>query len=62
MDNPPVNRGESPEIDLDHPNNGGHVSRDFPLREIGSRELGSSGDKRSGHSMVENLKLIQSSD
>jgi hypothetical protein len=51
-----VNRGESPEIDLDRPNNGGHVSRDFPLWEIGSRELESSGDERSGHSMVETPK------
>jgi hypothetical protein len=29
------------------------VSRDYPFREIGNRELGSSGDERSGLSMVE---------
>ena len=54
-----MNRGESPKIDLDRPSNGGHVSRDFPLREIGSRELGSSGEERSGHCMVETPKQIR---
>jgi hypothetical protein len=29
-----VNRGESPEIDLNRPIKGGHVSRDYPFREI----------------------------
>jgi hypothetical protein len=53
---PPVNRDERPEIDLDHPSNGGHLSRDFLVQEIGSRELRSSGDERSGHSMVETPK------
>jgi hypothetical protein len=42
-----------PGIDLDRPNNGGHVSRDYPFRETGSREIGSPGDKRSGLSIVE---------
>jgi hypothetical protein len=52
-----VNKGESPEIDLGRPIKGGHVSRDFPFWEIGSRELGSSGDERSGLSMVETPKI-----
>lgn len=54
-----MNRGKSSEKDLDRPNNGGHVSRDFPLREIRSRELGSSSDERLRNSMVETLKWIQ---
>jgi hypothetical protein len=53
---PPVNKGESPEIDLGRPIKGGHVSRDLPFREIGSRELGSAGNERSGCSMMETPK------
>jgi hypothetical protein len=40
-------------MDLDHPSNGGHVSRDHPIRETGSQEIGSPVDKRSGFSIVE---------
>jgi hypothetical protein len=40
-------------MDLDRPSNGGHVSRDHPLRETGSREIGSPVDKRSGLSIEE---------
>jgi hypothetical protein len=41
---------------VDRPISGGYVSRDYPFREIGNRELGSSGDERSGPSMVETPK------
>jgi hypothetical protein len=51
-----MNRGESPEIDLDRPNDGSHVSRDYPFWEIGNREFGSPGDERSGLSMAKTLK------
>jgi hypothetical protein len=53
---PPVDKGESLEIDLGHPIKRGHVSWDFPFREIGSWKLGISGDERSGCSMVETPK------
>jgi hypothetical protein len=50
---PPVNEGESPEMDLVRPIKGGHVSRDFPFQEIRNQELKSSDDERLGCSMVE---------
>jgi hypothetical protein len=45
-------------MDLNRPSNGGHVSRDHPFRETGSREIGSPVDKRSGLSIVEILGWI----
>jgi hypothetical protein len=37
---------------LSRPNDGGHVSRDLPFREIGNREIGSPGNRNSGKSQV----------
>jgi hypothetical protein len=48
--------GGNPRAVVDRPISGGYVSRDYPFREIGNRELGSSGDERSGPSMVETPK------
>jgi hypothetical protein len=45
-------------MDLDHPSNEGHVSRDHPLRETRSREIRSPVEKRSGISIVEILEWI----
>jgi hypothetical protein len=40
-------------MDLNHPSNRGHVSRDHLLQETGIREIRSPVDKRSGLSIVE---------
>jgi hypothetical protein len=45
--------GGNPRVVIDHPILGGYVSRDYPFREIGNQELGSSDDERLGCSMVE---------
>jgi hypothetical protein len=41
-------QGGNPEAIIDRPISGGYMSRDFPFREIGNWEFGSSVDKRSG--------------
>jgi hypothetical protein len=45
-------------MDLDYPSNRGHMSRDHPLREMGSQEIGSPIEKRSGLSIEEILGWI----
>jgi hypothetical protein len=44
--------GENPGIDLSHPNDGGHVSQDYPFWEIGNYRIENPDDESLGFSMV----------